>query len=49
MKQRMQRGISQKWMLDGQHQVRGMRELAVLTYNQKHRKTYDTLCLVKAK
>lgn len=26
-----------------------MRNIAVLTYNQKHRKTYDTLCLLKAK
>lgn len=26
-----------------------MRDVAVLTYNQKHRKTYDTLCLLKAK
>ncbi len=26
-----------------------MKEIAVLTYNQKHRKTYDTLCLLKAK
>ena len=27
----------------------GMSDVAVLTYNQKHRKTYDTLCLLKAK
>lgn len=26
-----------------------MRRIAVLTYNIKHRKTYDTLCLLKAK
>lgn len=26
-----------------------MKTIAVLTYNQKHRKTYDTLCLLKAK
>lgn len=26
-----------------------MSNIAVLTYNQKHRKTYDTLCLLKAK
>jgi len=26
-----------------------MKNIAVLTYNQKHRKTYDTLCLLKAR
>lgn len=26
-----------------------MRSIAVLTYNQKHRKTYDTICLLKAR
>lgn len=26
-----------------------MTKIAVLTYNQKHRKTFDTLCLLKAK
>lgn len=26
-----------------------MRNIAVLTYNQTHRKTYDTLCLLKAR
>lgn len=26
-----------------------MRNVAVLTYNQRHRKTYDTLCLLKAR
>ncbi len=26
-----------------------MRDIAVLTYNQKHQKTYDTLCLLKAR
>lgn len=26
-----------------------MNNVAVLTYNQKHRKTYDTLCLLKAR
>lgn len=31
------------------HQVCGMSRIAVLTYSQKHRKTYDTLCLLKAK
>ena len=26
-----------------------MKKIAVLTYNQPHRKTYDTICLLKAK
>lgn len=26
-----------------------MREIAILTYDQKHRKTYDTLCLLKSR
>ncbi len=29
--------------------MRGMKNIGVLTYDQKHRKTYDTLCLLKAK
>ena len=26
-----------------------MKKIAVLTYNQPHRKTYDTICLLMAK
>lgn len=31
------------------YEPRGMKYIGVLTYNQKHRKTYDTLCLLRAK
>ena len=37
-----------KGILNAQYRVHDMRNVAVLTYNQKHRKTYDTLCLLKA-